>query len=338
MIESAARKLSKLFDIILINFGCTKMNLVMENKKLKLEDFLTREQLENEEEQINIVAIIGAGVMGQGIAQTIASAGIEVIIIEKDSAHIETAKKSLSASIDREISRWSLTQSDKKSIMSRLTWTDSINMVKECEIIIEAVEEDFNLKKEIFEKLDELAKPRAIFVSNTSTLSLTKIAETTKRPDKIIGMHFLNPVPKVPLVELVKCLHTSNETVEAVKLFAQKIGKTAVEVYEYPGFVTTRAIVPLLNEAMYILLEGVATAKDIDTAMKLGYNFQYGPLEMADQMGLDEVLAWMETLWKTLGEPRYRACPILRKLVREKKLGKKTGEGFYKYDEQGNII
>ena len=151
-------------------------------------------------------------------------------------------------------------------------------------------------------------------------------------------MHFLTPVPKIPVVEVVKCLHTSNETVDKIKAFVKTIGKTPVEVYEYPGFVTTRAIVPLLNEAMHILLEGVATAKDIDTAMKLGYNFQYGPLEMADMMGLDEVLAWMESLWKTLGEPRYRACPILRKMVRERKLGRKTLEGFYKYDEHGNII
>jgi 3-hydroxybutyryl-CoA dehydrogenase len=154
----------------------------------------------------------------------------------------------------------------------------------------------------------------------------------------MIGMHFLHPVPKVHLVELIKCLHTSNETVVIVKAFAARIGKTPVEVYEYPGFVTTRCIVPLLNEAMYILLEGVADAKDIDTAMRLGYNFQNGPLEMADMMGLDEVLTWMDTLWKTLGEPRYRACPILRKLVRERKLGKKTGEGFFKYDENGQII
>ena len=204
--------------------------------------------------------------------------------------------------------------------------------------MIEAVDEDFELKKGIFQRIDTIADKDAIFISNTSTLSLTKIAESTTRPEKVIGMHFLNPVPKIPLVELIKCLHTSNETVEKIKKFAARIGKTAVEVYEYPGFVTTRAIVPLLNEAMYILLEGVATAKDIDTAMRLGYNFQMGPLELADSMGLDEVLAWMETLWKTLGEPRYRACPILRKLVRERKLGKKTGEGFYKYDENGNII
>ena len=142
----------------------------------------------------------------------------------------------------------------------------------------------------------------------------------------------------MPLVELVRAYETSDKTVEVIKKFAMRIGKTAVEVYEYPGFVTTRAIVPLLNEAMYILLEGVAKAKDIDTAMRLGYNFNMGPLEMADAMGLDEVLAWMETLWSTLGEPRYRACPILRKLVRERKLGKKTGEGFFKYDSEGKII
>ena len=151
-------------------------------------------------------------------------------------------------------------------------------------------------------------------------------------------MHFLNPVPKIPMVELVKSLHTSNETVLKVKEFASRIGKTPVEVYEYPGFITTRAIVPLINEAMHMLLEGIATAKDIDTALKLGYNFQYGPLEMADSMGLDEVLTWMETLWNTLGEPRYRPNPMIRKLVRERKLGKKTGEGIFKYDEHGNKI
>jgi 3-hydroxybutyryl-CoA dehydrogenase len=151
-------------------------------------------------------------------------------------------------------------------------------------------------------------------------------------------MHFLNPVPKVTLVEVIKAIKTSDKTVKIIKDFASKIGKTPVEVYEYPGFVTTRAIVPLLNEAMYILLEGVSTAIDIDTAMKLGYEFKSGPLEMADAMGLDEVLMWMEQLWNTLGEPRYRPCPILRKMVRDGKLGKKTGEGFFKYDSNGRII
>lgn len=310
----------------------------MEKEKLKLEDLIGNNQISDENERINAVAIIGAGIMGQGIAQSVAASGIEVVLIEKDGVHLENAKVSLTDSIDREIKRWVMTESDKKSILSRITWECKLEKAKTCDLIIEAVDEDFALKQSIFKQLDKIALQDAIFVSNTSTLSLTKIAETTTRPEKIIGMHFLNPVPKVPLVELVKCLETSNETVNIVKEFVTRIGKTAVEVYEYPGFVTTRAIVPLLNEAMYILMEGVATAKDIDTAMKLGYNFPLGPLEMADQMGLDEVLLWMETLWKTLGEPRYRACPILRKLVRERKLGKKTGEGFYKYDINGKSI
>lgn len=310
----------------------------MQNDKLRLEDLLESSVSNVQDDRINSVAIIGAGVMGQGIGQTIAASGMEVTIIEKNNDRLEWAKAQLGETIDREIKRWAMTNSEKKAIFSRITWDIDITKIQDCDLVIEAVDEDFDLKVRIFKEMDKHAKKDAIFVSNTSTLSLTKISETTSRPDRVIGMHFLNPVPKVPLVEIVKCLHTSNETVKKVKDFANRIGKTPVEVYEYPGFVTTRAIVPLLNEAMYILLEGVATAKDIDTAMRLGYNFQYGPLEMADMMGLDEVLAWMETLWKTLGEPRYRACPILRKLVRERKLGRKTGEGFYKYDQHGNKI
>ncbi|HKB86821.1 MAG TPA: 3-hydroxyacyl-CoA dehydrogenase NAD-binding domain-containing protein, partial [Ignavibacteriaceae bacterium] len=277
----------------------------MVEENLKLEDLLSRTKNYDKTDRINNVTIIGAGVMGQGIAQTISSAGIEVRLIEKNKEFLEKAKADLSESLDREIKRWSLTQSEKKSILARISWQMNFDNVEETDLLVEAVDEDFELKKGIFKQLDVLIRKDTIFVSNTSTLSLTKLAECTGRADKVIGMHFLHPVPKVPLVELVKCLHTSNATVEIIKAFAATIGKTPVEVYEYPGFVTTRAIVPLLNEAMYILLEGVATAKDIDTAMKLGYNFAYGPLEMADMMGLDEVLAWMETLWKTLGEPRY---------------------------------
>jgi len=310
----------------------------MSEQKLKLEDLLGGVQKDEELGRIDYVAIIGGGVMGQGIAQTIANAGVDVLLIEKSEEQLERAKENLTATMEREIARWALTQSEMKSVLNRIKWTTELSEIPECDIIIEAVDENYDLKKKIFKELDIIAKPEAIFISNTSTLSLTKIAEVTNRRDKIIGMHFLNPVPKVPLVELVRALETSDRTVEIIKKFASRIGKTAVPVYEYPGFVTTRAIVPLLNEAMHILLEGLATAKDIDTAMRLGYNFKVGPLEMADSMGLDEVLAWMETLWSTLGEPRYRPCPILRKLVRERKLGKKTGEGFFKYDSDGKII
>jgi 3-hydroxybutyryl-CoA dehydrogenase len=310
----------------------------MADEKLKLEDLLGDVQRTEEKERIDYVAIIGGGIMGQGIAQTISAAGLDVLIVERDEEQVEKSKDSLKASMEREITRWAMTQSEMKSVLSRIKWTTDKNEIPECDLIIEAVDENYDLKKRIFKELDTIAKPETIFISNTSTLSLTKIADVTKRKDKIIGMHFLNPVPKVPLVELIRAMDTSSKTVEIIKKFASKIGKTAVEVYEYPGFVTTRAIVPLLNEAMYILLEDVATAKDIDTAMRLGYNFNMGPLEMADAMGLDEVLAWMETLWTTLGEPRYRPCPILRKLVRERKLGKKSGEGFFKYDSDGRII
>jgi len=310
----------------------------MNSDKMRLEDLLTNMNRGDEQDRIEKVAIIGAGIMGRGIAQTVAAAGIDVVIVEKNSEYIDSSKEILQTSLEREITRWALTKSEMKSIMNRIVWTLNIDEVKDADIIIEAVEENFQLKRLIFKKLDEIANKEAIFISNTSTLSLTKIADITERKDKIIGMHFHNPVPKVPLVELVRALDTSDDTIQKVKAFASKIGKTAVEVYEYPGFVTTRAIVPLLNEAMHILLEGLATAKDIDTAMKLGYNFAMGPLEMADSMGLDEVLAWMEQLWGSLGEPRYRPCPLLRKLVRERKLGKKTGQGFFTYDADGKMI
>lgn len=311
----------------------------MQDDKLTLEDLLESSKNANYvDDRINNVAIIGAGTMGQGIGQTIAAQGMEVIIIEVDNEHLENAKEQLTENIDREIKRWAMTNSDKKAIFSRIKWETNMESAKDCDLIIEAVQEDYNVKESVFKQLDKIANRDAIFVSNTSTLSLTKLSESISRSDKVIGMHFLNPVPKIPMVELVKSLHTSNDTVSKVKNFASRIGKTPVEVYEYPGFITTRAIVPLINEAMHILLEGIATAKDIDTALKLGYNFQYGPLEMADSMGLDEVLTWMETLWSTLGEPRYRPNPMIRKLVRERKLGKKTGEGIFKYDDHGNKL
>ncbi|MDP2364127.1 MAG: 3-hydroxyacyl-CoA dehydrogenase NAD-binding domain-containing protein, partial [Ignavibacteria bacterium] len=238
----------------------------MQEEKLRLEDLLESSKTTNiNDNRINNVAIIGAGIMGQGIAQTVAGMGMEVIVVEISSKKLEIGKAQLTETIDREIKRWAMTKSDKKAIFSRIKWETDPNTVKDCEIIIEAVQEDFNLKVKVFKQFDKIANPDTIFVSNTSTLSLTKISESISRPSKVIGMHFLNPVPKIPMVELVKSLHTSNETVLKVKEFASQIGKTPVEVYEYPGFITARAIVPLINEAMHILLEGIATAKDIDT-------------------------------------------------------------------------
>jgi 3-hydroxybutyryl-CoA dehydrogenase len=284
---------------------------------------------------LHTVAVIGLGVMGQGIAQTLATSGIEVVAVEKSEKKLDHQLKMLDESLENEISRWTMTKSEKRAVLSRIKGTTNISAVENIPVIIEAVDENFELKKQLFQKLDPLCCPEAIFVSNTSTLNLSKLAASTKRADKVIGMHFLNPVPKVPLVELVRGMKTSDETFLQVKELASRLGKTPIEVFEYPGFVTTRIIIPLLNEAMYILMEGVATAESIDTAMRLGYEFRYGPLELADMMGLDEVLAWMDSLFHELGDAKYRPCPLLRQMVRKGKIGKKVGEGFFKYTDQG---
>lgn len=310
----------------------------MSEEKLKLEDLLQKKEKDGSNGRIEYVAIVGGGIMGQGIAHTISAAGLDVLIVEKSEEQLKESQTKIKESMEREIARWAMTNSEMKSILSKIKWTLDLNEVTDCDLIIEAIEENIEAKQELFKKLDEITHKETLLISNTSTLSLTEIAKVTNRKDRIIGFHFLNPVPKVPLVELIKGMGTSDKTVKIMKSFAKTIGKTAVEVFEYPGYVTTRAIVPFLNEAMYILLEGVASTSDIDTAMRLGYNFNMGPLQMADQMGLDEVLNWMETLWKTLGEARYRPCPILRRLVREGKLGVKTGQGFYQYSTDGKII
>jgi 3-hydroxybutyryl-CoA dehydrogenase len=284
------------------------------------------------------VGVIGLGVMGQGIVETVAGAGIEVIGIEKNEQALKEGLDGLSRAMDLEIKRWGKTASEKRAVMSRVKGSVNIVDLKKCDIIVEAVDERFELKKQIIDAVYAVCKEESVFISNTATLSLSKLAESVKRPDRVIGMHFLNPVPLVPLVEIVRAMKTSNEAFQLVKSFAVRIGKTPVEVFEYPGFVTTRVILPMLNEAMHTLMEGIATAEDIDTAIRLGYSMQNGPLEMADAMGLDEVLMWMETLSHDLGEPRYRPCPLLRRMVREGKLGKKSGEGFFKYNDDGKRL
>lgn len=289
-------------------------------------------------DEFSLVGVIGLGVMGQGIAQTVAAAGIEVIAIEKNERTLKAGLEGLNKSMDMDIKRWGMTQAEKRAILSRIKTSTNLSDLKQCDIIIEAIDENFEAKRQLIEAFYSVGKEDAVFISNTATLSLTKLAQSSKRPDRIIGMHFLNPVPRVPLVEIVRGMKTSDETYTLVKRFAERIGKTPVEVFEYPGFITTRIILPLLNEAMHVLMEGIARAEDIDTALRLGYGMQTGPLEMADTMGLDEVLMWMETLFHELGEPRYRPCPLLRRMVRERKLGKKVGEGFFTYDAEGRRI
>ena len=279
------------------------------------------------------VAVIGFGTMGQGIAQTISQKGIWVVIVEKNEKNIKKGIAELSRSLDREIEHWGITKSEKKAILSRVKGTVDLKEIKNADIVIEAISENLTLKQDLFKRIEKMCPPNTIFVTNTSTLSVSQIAEATKRQDKVIGMHFLSPVPKIPLVELIRGLKTSDNTYLNVKRFAEILEKTAVEVYEYPGYITVRVITPLINEAMNVLMEGVASAEGIDTAMKLGFNFNMGPLALADMMGLDIVMEWMESLFKELGDRKYKPCPILRKMVREGNLGRKTGKGFFEYDE-----
>ena len=284
------------------------------------------------------VVIVGAGLMGQGLAEAIASKGNEVILVDKTTKLAHRGIKGISESIDREIGRWGLTESDKKAILARIHPSADLSEAEDAEIVFEAIPEDLKLKRELLQELDDICPEDTILVTNTSTLSISEIASFTKRPRKVIGMHFLNPVSRIPLVEIIKGLRTDEDTFKRAVEFAESLDKKWITVNEYPGYVTTRIIVPFMNEAMHVLMEGVASAEDIDEALKLGFGFNVGPLALADQMGLDVVMTWMDNLLRELSEHKYNPCPLLRKLVRAGHLGVKTGRGFFRYDDDGNRI
>lgn len=287
---------------------------------------------------IDKIVIMGAGTMGQGIARTIAETGTEVVLYDLNDEILKKSLDFISDSLDREIDKWGITKSEKKAILSRIKGSTDLNVVKKARIIIEAIPENLEMKHDLFVRLDGLCPPETVFISNTSTLSITQLASATSRPEQFIGMHFLNPVHKIPMVELVQGLKTSPETYAFTQDFAIKLNKKPIPVNEYPGYVTTRIIVPFLNEAMHVLMEGISSAEEIDDAMKLGFGFNMGPLALADLMGLDEVMAMMENLLEELSEHKYNPCPLLRKMVRAGHLGVKTGQGFFEYDEDGNRI
>ncbi|MCM2272681.1 MAG: 3-hydroxyacyl-CoA dehydrogenase NAD-binding domain-containing protein [candidate division Zixibacteria bacterium] len=284
------------------------------------------------------IVVIGAGIMGQGLAEAIATTGHEVTLVDRTTKLAERGVKGIGESMDREISRWGLTKSDKKAILARISASSDLSVAEDAEIVLEAIYEDLEKKRALFEKLDTICGPDVVLITNTATLSISEIAQSTERPEKVIGMHFLNPVTRIPLVEIVKGLKTDESTFRKAVELADILEKKWITVNEYPGYVTTRIIVPLINEAMHVLMEGVASAEDIDEAMKLGFGFNVGPLALADMMGLDVVMSWMMNLLNELSDHKYNPCPILRKMVRAGHLGVKSGRGFFQYDAEGNRI
>jgi 3-hydroxybutyryl-CoA dehydrogenase len=284
--------------------------------------------------EIRKVAIIGSGTMGNGIAHVFAQCGFEAILIDLKEEYLQKALTTVKGNLDRQAKKGTITGEIIPEILSRIKTTTNFNEAKNAELVIEAAFENMAVKKDIFEKLETICPPSTLFASNTSSLPITAIAAITKRPDKVIGMHFMNPVPMMKLVELIRGLATSDETFNTIKDICLKLDKTPVEVNDCPAFLANRLLVPMINEAAFCLMEGVANAEDIDTVMKLGMNHPMGPLTLADFIGLDVCLAVMEVMYEGYGDPKYRPCPLLRKMVLAGYLGRKTGRGFYIYDKK----
>ncbi len=280
-----------------------------------------------------IIGVIGAGTMGNGIAQVAARAGYEVVLRDVQDELLERGMKAIDRSLQRDVEKARLAEEEKRAIIGRIRATTEMDALAGASFVVEAVTESFPVKAEIFRALDELTQPEAILASNTSSISITKLGGVTRRPDKLIGMHFMNPVPVMKLVEVIRGIATSDETYERVRAMTERLEKIPLECNDSPGFVSNRVLMPMINEAIFTLYENVATRESIDGIMKLGMNHPMGPLTLADFIGLDVCLAILNVMHEELGDPKYRPCPLLKKYVDAGWLGRKSGRGFYAYEK-----
>jgi 3-hydroxybutyryl-CoA dehydrogenase len=277
------------------------------------------------------IVVIGGGTMGNGIAHTAAATGFDVTLVEMNDALIERAMKTIDSNLQRGVDKGKMTADEKQSVLGRIRTSTDLESIGDADLVVEAIIENLEAKTSLFRNLDRITKPECILASNTSSISITKIAAATKRPEQVIGMHFMNPVPVMALVEVIRGIATSDDTYQKVEDLSKRMGKTPIEVNDYPGFISNRVLMPMINEAIFALYEGVATPEAIDGVMKLGMNHPMGPLTLADFIGLDVCLAILRVLEDGFGDPKYRPCPLLVKMVDAGWLGRKSGRGFYNY-------